>query len=367
MIEQENDVTQGIDRITQILQRQAQPVGASPLQAQASPLPANILNAIASASYDYGDGGGNFMGNVQKYQDNQDGRELNNQKMLLTAFEQKMRMGDAQAKALDDRIMLFTGDDPEGKALFLQALHEDPESIDPSNSFQVMTKLAGIKKKLGYESPDLQTDKLKEKLQIDLLKSQIGATNALASKRGSEGASPGKPLPISAANIVLGNRENLDKAKKALALIEGNAILTPSGQVTKGDKEATGFKAYLPDSALQRLDKGGVATRAAIADIGSMVIHDRSGAAVSASEMPRLVPFIPKEKDSPDVVKTKLKRFVSEYQALVDENDEFYRESGYNVPENKDRFSIISDDPRVQKALDEGYTAEEIQQYLESQ
>jgi hypothetical protein len=62
------------------------------------------------------------------------------------------------------------------------------------------------------------------------------------------------------------------------------------------------------------------------------VIHDRSGAAVTAAEFPRLAPFIPTEKDDPPTVKKKLKMFVQNYKALVDDSAEFYRSSGYNVP-----------------------------------
>ena len=59
---------------------------------------------------------------------------------------------------------------------------------------------------------------------------------------------------------------------------------------------------------LNRLDPKGTVTRAAIADIGSMIMHDRSGAAVTASESPRLKPFIPLITDSVDTAKKKLER-----------------------------------------------------------
>lgn len=179
------DMGQGIDRITDILRQQATPVQGSPLQPQASQLPINLLRAInySGRSYPGAMSNSNFVQDVQKYQDTEQRGQLAQQEGILKTYEMKLKMGDAQTKALDDKITMFTGDDPEGKALFLQALHEDPEPIDPTNSYQVMTKLAGIKKRTGYESPDLANAKLKEGLQIDLLRSQIGATNALASKR----------------------------------------------------------------------------------------------------------------------------------------------------------------------------------------
>jgi hypothetical protein len=138
-----------------------------------------------------------------------------------------------------------------------------------------------------------------------------------------------KALPTSAAQKLMENNQNLRKAEQALALISGKKV----GDV-EGDAAATGWKGMLvPDAILQRTDPKGVSTRAAIGDLGSMVIHDRSGAAVTAAEFPRLRPFIPTVSDDPETVKKKLSRFVSEYKAVVDEAKDFYRGSGYKVPD----------------------------------
>ncbi len=139
-----------------------------------------------------------------------------------------------------------------------------------------------------------------------------------------------KALPISASQKLFENQQNLRKAEKALSLIEGKMV----GDAT-GDPSATGWKGYLPDAVLQRTDPGGVETRAAIGDLGSMVIHDRSGAAVSAMEFPRLRPFIPQITDDPATVKKKLENFVRTYREIVEDTTEFYKESGYKVPELK--------------------------------
>jgi hypothetical protein len=56
--------------------------------------------------------------------------------------------------------------------------------------------------------------------------------------------------------------------------------------------------------------------RAAIANIGSLKLHDRSGAAVTVSEFPRLAPFIPKVTDSPVAANRKLENLKSEYQRM---------------------------------------------------
>ncbi len=137
----------------------------------------------------------------------------------------------------------------------------------------------------------------------------------------------GKPLPASAAKGYLDNQTNMQRAEKALALVEGMEY-----DGAKGDKAATGLKGVLPMQVLNRVDPKGVDTRAAVADLGSLVIHDRSGAAVTASEFPRLAPFIPTVYDDQATSAKKLRLFVKNYKAIVEDAEEFYKASGYNVP-----------------------------------
>jgi hypothetical protein len=146
---------------------------------------------------------------------------------------------------------------------------------------------------------------------------------------GPNGAPAGKPaalakaLPSSAAKGYLENLQNMERAQKALDLVSGSNVGS-----SNGDTEATGLKGYLPNGVLNRVDPEGVDARAALSDIGSMVIHDRSGAAVSATEFPRLQPFIPSVRDDAATVKKKLKLFVENYKAIVDDQAEFYRARG---------------------------------------
>ena len=138
---------------------------------------------------------------------------------------------------------------------------------------------------------------------------------------------PAKALPVSAAQKLFENQQNLRRAEQGLSLIKGEDVGEDKGSAT-----ATGWKGFLPEAVLQRTDPGGVSTRAAIADLGSLIIHDRSGAAVTAAEMPRLKPFIPSVTDDPETVKKKLTRFVGEYRKIAQETSDFYKESGYKVP-----------------------------------
>jgi len=151
-----------------------------------------------------------------------------------------------------------------------------------------------------------------------------------------------KQLPVNAAGALLENNTNLRRAENALALIEGKEV-----NGVQGDTNATGWKGFLPDPILQRGDPAGIATRAAIADLGSLVIHDRSGAAVTAAEFPRLQPFIPSAKDDPETVKKKLTNFVNVYRTLVNEQADFYEASGYQVPRSALKSSAGGQIPQI--------------------
>lgn len=170
------DVSQGIDRITEILKQQSTPRAYPSLQPQAINLPDNIINMISGQSMAFGANhpGSNFAKGVQDYVHTQQYDQNTQHQNLINAFEAKLKMGDARTKALDDKIAIFTGNDPEGKALFLQELHNDPEAIDPTNSFQIMTKLAGIAKRTGYVSPDLQLDRASKEADIAFKRAQAG-------------------------------------------------------------------------------------------------------------------------------------------------------------------------------------------------
>ncbi|CAB4199994.1 hypothetical protein UFOVP1355_23 [uncultured Caudovirales phage] len=106
-----------------------------------------------------------------------------------------------------------------------------------------------------------------------------------------------KPVPTAAQKAITGSAAAIDKLDRAIKSIE------------EGPKEgATGLKGLLPDVALNRLYPEGTEGRANVSDIGSLVMHERSGAAVTASEAPRLKPFIPLITDDKATVLKKLRR-----------------------------------------------------------
>ncbi|PZP95525.1 MAG: hypothetical protein DI587_22240 [Variovorax paradoxus] len=147
----------------------------------------------------------------------------------------------------------------------------------------------------------------------------------VAGPNGEPLTAPLKQIPSSANTAIQTNLQNLNRARTALSLIRGDNVGTSAG-----DQNATGWKGFLPGTVLNRMDPAGVDTRAAIADLGSLVIHDRSGAAVTAAEFPRLAPFIPSPTDDRATAEKKLQRFVQVYEQEVGGMREMYsRDQGY--------------------------------------
>lgn len=101
-------------------------------------------------------------------------------------------------------------------------------------------------------------------------------------------------------------------------------------EAIRQNPRAMGLKNKLGDDINQRLDPQGVDARARIADIGSLKIHDRSGAAVTAAEQPRLMPFIPQVTDTADAAIRKLELLKEQYAAANDQIDvQFGEEAGF--------------------------------------
>jgi len=134
-----------------------------------------------------------------------------------------------------------------------------------------------------------------------------------------------KPIPPSVNTAIIQNQTANNQLDRAIALVSG--VDLPG---MKGDTSATGFKGYLPNAILNRVDPQGVSARAEIADIGSLKLHDRSGAAVTASESPRLMPFIPLATDDRETVLKKLNRLKLEVQNETSAMKDIYsKEQGF--------------------------------------
>lgn len=126
-----------------------------------------------------------------------------------------------------------------------------------------------------------------------------------------------KRVPAQVQSGYVDNRKAMSQIDAAIAAVEK----TPG---------AFGLKNKLGDEVMQRLDPGGVDARAMVSNIGSLLIHDRSGAAVTAAEQPRLKPFVPKADDTAAAALRKLKLLKEHYGAANAEIETVFGEhAGY--------------------------------------
>jgi len=153
---------------------------------------------------------------------------------------------------------------------------------------------------------------------VSVVNTRTGKVEPATSLSGAPVPRPLKDLPPTVASGYIDNQVSLTKIEEAIAGVQRYP-------------NALGMKNLMGDDVRQRTDPEGVSIRAMIADIGSMKIHDRSGAAVSASEYPRLKPFVPSAKDEPAAAIEKLKLFKREYELMQQGINTFYSE-GYKQP-----------------------------------
>lgn len=221
----------------------------------------------------------------------------------------------------------------KGDPVAVQAVlsHPDMDPFTPEFAEAVAgAHLDASKKKEAVAAAKEARQVRKDDVTIKAQEASIEANKARVEqirKKIDDAQGAGKIMSPTAINGLLENQANLRKAQLALGLVQGKDT---GGQ--KGDKAATGWKGYIPDVALQRIDPKGVPTRAALADLRSGIIHSLSGAAVTPSEYKRLEPLIPKDTDDPSVAANKLTRFVAEYELIIAEKADVYHEAGYRVP-----------------------------------
>jgi len=144
--------------------------------------------------------------------------------------------------------------------------------------------------------------------------------NLVASTKAAGAADkPLKPLPAAQSKGWVENAAAIKDVDAAIQAVEENP-------------RAFGAKNYLPNAIISRTDPKGVTARARLANIGSLRVHDRSGAAVTAAETPRLMPFIPKVDDDAPTAAKKLREFKRVYELMQDEIVNYADTQGYKSP-----------------------------------
>lgn len=127
-----------------------------------------------------------------------------------------------------------------------------------------------------------------------------------------------KPVPQQIVSKVIDNRRSVRNIDQAIAELDKYPAAVGPGTGALGNWFT------------QLNDPKGNAARAAVANIGSLIIHDRSGAAVTAAETPRLMPFIPLVTDTAETVKKKLTRLRAEITAINDDYElQYGPDQGY--------------------------------------
>lgn len=154
-----------------------------------------------------------------------------------------------------------------------------------------------------------------------------------------------KPLPASLRKAVADNEQTLRSIDEAVAAIE------------KNPDALHGWDTFTPEvirKFTETPDK--VTVRAPVADVGSLQIHNRTGANMNIKEEPRLAPFVPDIRDRPANALIKLRRLK---ERIIEENTAL--QSGSSMPDdapevNGDYTGGGNDDPgtvRMEKRWDQ--------------
>lgn len=163
-----------------------------------------------------------------------------------------------------------------------------------------------------------------------IVDTRAGTSRPVLDAAGNPARRPGKDIPPNVNKSIIENQQNISKIDRAISAIKENP-------------GAVGPINMIPgvETVRQYTNPEGIEARAGVSDVGSLILHDRSGAAVTASEFPRLKPFIPTASDSPAAAKTKLERFKAIYKeeagwlAQTYSADQGYKESPVLKAEQK--------------------------------
>ena len=149
--------------------------------------------------------------------------------------------------------------------------------------------------------------------------------NVIAEAAERRRAANAKAIPTTVAN---GIQENMTAMQKIDAAI---GALDEQPKAIGGPGSWAAYFTGDTGAAVQaRNDPEGVKARALVTDIGSLKMHDRSGAVVPEHELKRLRTFLPTVLDDATTAKEKLLNFRREYEMMLRGTMEYYSpENGF--------------------------------------
>lgn len=182
-------------------------------------------------------------------------------------------------------------------------------------------QLANSRARLSFDQGQAEKGQI---VQTDqgpmIINTRTGLARPAVDMSGQPVQKPGKEIPASVNKSIIENQQNISKIDNAIAAIKKSPSALGTVNAVPGAETIRQYTGS-PDD---------IAARAGVADVGSLILHDRSGAAVTASETPRLKPFIPMASDRPDVAIKKLERFKQIYEQESDLLAQTYsRDQGY--------------------------------------
>lgn len=204
----------------------------------------------------------------------------------------------------------------------------DPGFMEDKRRAELMRQRGGLENRqnaivLGRERDAARADQRDRdrQLQAQIAAGQQGIQSVLAqaSMIKATGAAE-KPLPAALLKAEMDNVAALGRVQRARTDVASHP-------------EAFGAQNYLmPEAVRQRMDPKGVAARASVSDLSSVIINLRSGGAVTESEFKRLEGFVPTPTDTPEVVATKLARLESTVREIMEANRNLAIQQGYKAP-----------------------------------
>jgi len=182
------------------------------------------------------------------------------------------------------------------------ATHADPAGSivtdDQGNSRLVNTRTGEVIKELGKigrttQPPSFQFVPTEAGIQAMNPKNPTAPPiNTGLQPPPSAATQAGRREAQSGVNAIDDAEQAVKKAPGAFGYVQGKAGASDLGSAILNNPEFS--------------TPADIAARAKVANIGSQILHDRSGANVTISEAPRLKPFIPLPSDSAEVIKVKL-------------------------------------------------------------